>query len=338
MMQVVAFTGGQSVPSARFRVRQYIPALRREGVNVAEFASLFGQYPPRSRWGRPLWALALLTERLADIARLGRCDAVLLQREILSTFVTVEPLIKRPKVLDVDDAIFLNRGGKAAKKLSEVADKVICGNNFLAEWFRRWNRNVDVIATAIDTEQYRPADAAGKRGGSVAIGWIGTSANHTYLIGIEGVLAKVMRSHLEARLVVISDRAPEFRQLPSGRVDYIPWSEDAEVSDIQAIDIGLMPLDDSLWARGKCSFKMLQYMAVGLPVVVSPVGMNAEVLELGEIGIGAKSESQWVDGLSALLESERLRFKMGVEGRRVVESKFSIQALAPTLARSLRGI
>lgn len=337
MTRIAAFTGGLSVPSARFRVRQYIPALRREGIDIEEFASGLGQYPPRVRWVRPFWALALLAERLPDVVMSHRYDAVLLQREIMSSFVTLEPLTTRPRILDVDDAIFLQRGGGFARRLAELSDRIICGNNYLAERFGRWNMNVDIVPTAVDTERYHVNAEPKLSDSPLVIGWIGTSGNYKYLYGIEGALAKVMCAHPSARLKVVGDRLPEFRHLSLERVDFVPWSEASEVNAIQSMDIGIMPLEDSPWARGKCSFKMLQYMATGLPVVVSPVGMNAEVLTLGELGIGATTEKQWVDGLIALLENRTLRARFGSEGRRVVEFSFSIHVLAPQIARSLRG-
>lgn len=337
MTRIAAFTGGISVPSARFRVRQYIPALRWESIEVEEFASGFGKYPPRYRWARPFWALATLAERLPDVVMSHRYDAVLLQREIMSSFVTLEPLTARPRILDVDDAIFLQRGGGFAKRLAELSDKVVCGNTYLAEWFGRWNRHVDIIPTAVDAERYFPNPSAKSPGQPLVIGWIGTSGNYKYLYGIESALVKVMRAYPGARLKVVGDRMPEFRNLPPGQIDFVPWSEAIEVQTIQSMDVGIMPLEDSPWARGKCSFKMLQYMATGLPVVVSPVGMNAEVLTLGELGIGATTEKQWIDGLIALLEDRTLRARFGAEGRRVAESSFSIRVVAPRLARSLRG-
>lgn len=337
MIRIAAFTGGLSVPSARFRVRQYIPALRKEGIGIEEFASGFGQYPPQTKWIRPFWALATLAERVPGVMMSHRYDAVLLQREIMSSFVTLEPLTTRPRILDVDDAIFLQRGGGFAKRLAELSDKVICGNNYLAEWFSRWNINVDVIPTAVDTERYLPDAETKSLDSPWVIGWIGTSGNYKYLYGIEGALAKVMRAHPRTRLKVVGDQLPEFRNLSLDQVDFVPWSEAIEVQAIQSMDIGIMPLEDSPWARGKCSFKMLQYMATGLPVVVSPIGMNAEILTLGELGIGATTERQWIDGLIALLENKTLRARFGAEGRRVVESSFSIRVVAPRLARSLRG-
>jgi len=115
----------------------------------------------------------------------------------------------------------------------------------------------------------------------------------------------------------------------------VRWTEAAEARELQSMDIGIMPLDDTTWTRGKCSFKMLQYMATALPVVASPVGMNAEVLSLGECGFAAVSEQQWVDGLITLLESSELRMRMGSAGRRIAEAHFSIPTVVPRLARSL---
>lgn len=338
MTRVAAFTGGLLIPSARFRVRQYIPSLREEGIDVEEFASGFGQYPPRVRWARPFWAVATLAERLPAVVLSHRYDVVLLQREIMSSFVTLEPLVKRPRVLDVDDAIFLHRGGSFARELAELSDKVICGNNCLAEWFGRWNAKVDVIPTAVDTERYLPVAENKPSDLPLVIGWIGTSGNYKYLYGIESALEKVMRTHPSTRLKVVGDQMPKFRHLSPDKIDFVPWSESVEVQAIQSMDIGIMPLEDTPWARGKCSFKMLQYMATGLPVVVSPVGMNAEILMLGALGIIATTETQWIDGLIALLEDSALRARLGAEGRRVAESSFSIRVVAPQIARSLRGL
>ena len=337
MMRIAAFTGGVSVPSARFRVRQYIPALRREKIQIEEFSSKVGKYPPRARWVRPFWALTTLAERMPGILKSYRYDLVLLQREMLSTFITLEPLCSRPRILDVDDAIFFHRGGGFARKLAMLSDKVICGNSYLAEWFGRCHSNVEVLPTAVDTERFSPEPAGRSPRRSIIIGWIGTSVNYKYLYAIQGALRNVLRSDSSLRLRVVGDRLPQFRQLPTCQVDFVPWSEALEVQAIRSMDIGIMPLDDTPWTRGKCSFKMLQYLAVGLPVVVSPVGMNAEILSMGELGLGATTEKQWVDGLKTLLESKTLRIRLGREGRRVVQSSFSVDVIAPRLARMLRG-
>ena len=248
MTKVAAFTGGLSVPSARFRIRQHIPHLVDEGIEVDEFSSRFGCYPPAARWARPCWAAATLADRFIPILLSQRYDIALLQRTMMSSFVTLEPLVQRPKVLDVDDAIFLRRGGGFAKRIARLCDKVICGNYYLAEVFGRWNANVCVIPTAVNTERYHPVIASKPRDLPLTIGWIGTSGNYKYLYGIEGALEKVMQKHNHVRLKVVGDLEPNFRYLSSSKIDFVPWSESVEVQALQSMDIGIMPLEDTLWA------------------------------------------------------------------------------------------
>lgn len=333
-IRVAAFTGGISVPSARFRVRQYIPCMQSQGIIIDEMPSRFGQYPPRTRWQRPFWGIAALGSLAPMIARSHRYDVVLLQREMLSTLFTLEALTRSPRVLDVDDAIFLYRGGVFARRLATVSDRVICGNEYLANWFGDWNSNVTIIPTAIDTARYLPAGECVRRG--KRIGWIGTSGNLHYLHSIEASLARVMSIVPDSRLLVVCDEAPVFKELPCHRVDFVKWSEENEVEAIQSMDVGIMPLADSLWARGKCSFKMLQYMACQVPVVASPVGMNAEVFSLGTVGFPARSETEWVDGLVEILQNDAMAEIMGINGRQVVGQHFSLQVLAQKLASTLR--
>src|SRR5207247_2593021 len=157
LISVAAFTSGRANPSARFRVRQLVPALRGLGVQVREWPATFTVFPPRARALWPAWGAATLADRLPGIVWSYRSDVTLLQREMLSTFATLEPLTKRPRALDVDDAIFLYWGGRFARRLARSCDSVICGNAYLAERFRRWNDRVEVVATAVDTDRYVPA-------------------------------------------------------------------------------------------------------------------------------------------------------------------------------------
>jgi len=331
---VAAFTGGIAVPSARFRVRQYVPRLQSQGVIVDEMHSPFGQYPPKQIWQRPFWGLAALAGMVPLVARSHSYDVVLLQREMLSTFFTLESLTKSPRVLDVDDAIFLHRGGGFARRLAKVSDRVICGNEYLANWFGDWNSDVTIIPTAIDTSRYLPAGEGARS--AKRIGWIGTAGNLQYLRAIDVPLAKVMAVVPDSRLLVVCDEAPVFEAVPGDRVDFVKWSEDIEIDAIQSMDVGIMPLADSAWARGKCSYKMLQYMSCQVPVVASPVGMNAEVFSLGNFGIPATSAAQWGDGLVEILRNDTLAKDMGIHGRQVVEQHFSLQVLARRLAGALR--
>ena len=337
MLRVIAYTGGHNAPARVPRVQQYIPYLNVLGIEVTESASRAGLYPPeRGFWKRAGWGLWNLAEHLPAVGQSYRYDVTLLQREMLSTFVTLEPFTKRPRVLDVDDAIWVHRGGGFARRLARSCDHVICGNRFLAEGFSRWNPSVSVLPTAVDTRRFIPANGS-HRAGRPVIGWLGLSSGFCYLYEIEAALRDVMRNHPESVLRIISDKAPQFRVLPASQVEYVPYSREREVTDIQEMTVGIMPLDNSDGSRGKCSFKMIQYMSCGIPVVVSRLGMNAEVLQKGEIGFGAANRQDWVDALEALLASPELCARMGRAGRAVAELHYSIEVLAPRLAQILRA-
>lgn len=334
-LSVVAFTGGRDVPSARFRVRAYVAALAAEGVDLVERPSRAGSYPPAARALRPLWAAANVLERTLDVARSRRFDVTLLQRELLSTFVTLEPFTKRPRVLDVDDAIWLLRGGAFARRLAGLADLVLAGNAFLAERFSAWNRDVRVLPTAVDTDRFTPAAEAPEPERPV-IGWSGTSSTLPLLERLEAPLAAVLARHPRARLRVVCDRPPTLPKLPRDRVEWVAWSEAIEVDALRDLAVGLMPLDDTDAARGKCAFKMLTYLACGVPAVVSPVGVNAELLAAGSVGYAARTDGDWADALDGLLREPDRAQALGAAGRRLVEERFSVRALAPRLAGFLR--
>jgi glycosyltransferase involved in cell wall biosynthesis len=334
VLKVAAYTGGIRVPSARFRVRQYIEPLRALGVDLREHHAAFGAYPPRRKAFRPFWAAAALGDRLLAAARSYAADLTLLQREMISTLLTGEPLTRQPRVLDVDDAIFLRRGGACARRLARLSDLVICGNAYLAEHFSAWNRDVRILPTAVDTDRFRPGPPLG--GERPSIGWSGTSSGFPYLEAAAPAVLAALNAHPGSVFRVVADRRPPLPGFPPEKLDFIPWSPETEVAEIQKMTVGIMPLEDSAWARGKCSFKLLTYMSCGVPVVASPVGMNAEVLAAGG-GIGPRRWEDWSDALSGLLGSEDCRRRLGQRGRQAVLERYSLRAIAPRLAGILKS-
>lgn len=334
MLRVTAYTGGKHVPSARFRVRQYIPALKRMGIQVNEAPARFGSYPPAARPLRPAWGLLALAERFSAALGPRAADVSLLQREMLSTFASVERFTKAPRVLDVDDAIWLFRGGQPAIALARCCELVICGNEFIADFFRKYAANVLVLPTPVDTERFRPA--TGERDPRV-ICWSGTSSGLPFLYNIEEALAAVLSRAPDRRLRVVCDAAPRFSKLPSKQVTFVPWSETVEVSAIQDAAVAIMPLDDTPWSRGKCSYKLLTYMACGVPVVATPVGMNAGLLSRAHAGLPARTVAEWTDALESILASPR-NAEMGAAGRRLVECDYSLSVLSPRMAGILRAV
>jgi len=225
--------------------------------------------------------------------------------------------------------------------IARAMDAVTAGNSYLAEYFGKYCKEVHVVPTAIDLDRYtlRP-DSANESSEKFVIGWTGSSSNFKYLDSIEPVLSRFIQGHDRAELILIADRPWEHRLLPPDKVRFIRWSVEEEVRVLHSMSVGIMPLADDKWTRGKCAFKMLQYMGVGLPVIVSPVGMNRDVLEKGDIGLEAGSPDQWYEALVSLYEDRTLGVKLGLEGRKVVEKFYNADIIARELAdifKSLAG-
>lgn len=158
MLQVAAYTGGVNVPSARFRVRQYIENLKDNGIHLDEIISQSGSFPPKKKIDRLSWATKTMLEQVPRVILSRKYDVTLLQREMISTYYTFERFTKKPRVLDVDDAIFLNNSGEFSKKLAINCQHIICGNEYLANWFYQWNKNITIQATAVDANLYKPVE------------------------------------------------------------------------------------------------------------------------------------------------------------------------------------
>jgi glycosyltransferase involved in cell wall biosynthesis len=335
-LRVAAFTGGKNVPSARFRVRQYADDLSAAGITLSEYFPASGDaYPPAGVARRIPWIVSQASQRLAQVAAARSSDVTMLQRQMISTVNSLERVTRGPRILDVDDAIWLSAKFRSVDRLASLCDGVICGNAWLGDYFAKHSRKIHLLPTAVDARFWRPA-LSKARSGRRFIGWIGTASNLPYLEAIEGALAIVLKALTDVDLLVVSNEAPTFANLPHHRVIYKPWSESTEIADIQSMSLGLMPLTDSLWARGKCSFKMLQYMACGVPAVVSPVGMNSEVAAMGG-AVTAGSESEWVDALVALLSNERLHGALSVQARSTVVEHYSTELIATRLGDILRA-
>jgi len=333
-IRVVAITGGQNVPSRRFRIHAIVPYLAKRSIELTELCPTFSRYPPSSRLLRLPWFAAALVERLTFLYRSTGYDAVILQREMISTLPTLERLLPKPRILDVDDAIYLRRNGRAAEYIARSCSLVVCGNHYLAEKFSQWNSNVVVIPTGVDTDQLRTIEIRNNVESPI-IGWIGTAGNYRYLESIVPALSKVLGTFKNSRLQIISNQFPHFLEHLGEQLEFILWRPGIENDLLPRFTIGIMPLVDSEWARGKCAFKMLQYMAAGVPVVASPVGANGVVLAEGHIGFAADSTQDWIEALIGLLEDFELASELGVNGRKLVEEKYSLKQVAMSWANVL---
>jgi glycosyltransferase involved in cell wall biosynthesis len=283
--------------------------------------------------------------RVLDLARSRTCDLIFIQRE---TFPLGPPgfewLLARsgiPIVYDFDDALWIKKPSAANRALgpltfpAKVASiirwsrQVIAGNRYLRDYALRFNPRVTVIPTAVDTDRFRPRPRA--QGRVVTLGWIGSHSTASYLKLLDPVLPRLARRY-EICLKVVGGTY----DCEDVRVSNHEWRLDREVADLQSFDIGLVPLPDDEWTRGKCALKAIQYMAVGLPVVCSPVGMNAEVVQDGVNGFIAQSEADWVDRTAALIEDRALREQMGRRGRALVEDRFAVTSNVAALVQVLQ--
>jgi glycosyltransferase involved in cell wall biosynthesis len=290
--------------------------------------------------------------RFADVARARRADVILVQREAMMFGPPVFEWLtsragKRPMVLDLDDATYVSYTsptyGRLASSLKwfrktddliRWARVVTCGNRHIAEYVESKGARARVIPTVVDTERFRPAPAGAARCGPPVLGWIGTHSTFQYLKAIFPALQELARSH-SFRLKVVGAGAREV-DLPGVEVESLDWRLEREIADFQSFDVGLYPILADEWAQGKSGFKAIQYMAVGIPFVVSPVGTCAEVGEAGVTHLEATSPEEWTAALASLLADEEGRRRMGEAGRRHAVEHYTVPIQADKLAQALR--
>jgi glycosyltransferase involved in cell wall biosynthesis len=339
MITAAALVSGRKTPSRRYRVEQHVAPLSAYGIRVFEWPPLIDRYQPvpgfRSnrppRWLRAGWRAVKIPASVPGVWKSRHADLTWLQRTLTPGLPTFEGWLKRPVILDVDDAVWLEApfGRRAVQSAAKRAAAVFAGNRFLAERVGETARRVEIIPTAVDTERLRPARRPPE--GSFSAGWIGSAANLPYLEAVEPALLRFTREQ-RGRIVVICDRKPAFRRLSPEVVRFIPWYPGAAGRELPRLHAGLMPLPNTQWVRGKCAFKMLQYMAAGLPVVASPYGMNAELFAMGPIGLPAATIAEWTDALVSLAEDRATAEAMGAAGRRVATARFDRKVVTAKIA------
>jgi glycosyltransferase involved in cell wall biosynthesis len=350
---------GELNAACRYRMAQYIPYLRSAGIDCHLEPLLPDEYIKRL-YGRrsrgvalaqlsPLVALAML-RRWRRIRSVSTYDVVYLQYEALPylPFWLETPLFRSGAgvVVDFDDAVNLTyedhpnpvlRRLLRAKipSVTRASCQVTAANRHMADWATRYNPNVTMLPNSVDLTRY-PAEG-GRSGvdgtGVPVIGWIGTPVTAKYLQLVEEPL-RTLRNRFAFKLRVIG--APDFR-MEGVDVEAVPWSESTEVTLLQQCDIGVMPLSDDPWSRGKSALKLIQYMSAGIAAVASPVGTNADVLRDGHNGFLAATGDEWVRKLSLLLDNAELRQRLALNGRRTVEASYSLHRNGQRLEGVLRA-
>lgn len=331
-IQVSALTGGINTAATRFRVRQYIPMLQKYNIEVTEHIPYWGE-----SCGLP--SPFKMASRLPGLFRSRKADIVWISRHLVKGYGTFERMLKRPRIMDVDDAIWLDwpLGRICQPYIARGMDAIVAGNDYLADYYSRYCNDVYVLPTAIDTNRYTPRPANSERaGGKFVVGWTGLACNYKYLRLIEPALNRFFAEHKDAELLILSNRPFEPVELDAGRIRYLQWTPDIEATSLHQMSVGIMPLPDDKWTRGKCSFKMLQYMASALPVVASPVGMNRQVFEKGDCGFAASGLDEWYEAFETLYCDAAMADRKGQTGRQIIEKEFTAAYVAARWAEIFR--
>jgi glycosyltransferase involved in cell wall biosynthesis len=342
-MKFLFLTSGHRTPSTRFRAIPFVDQLRKEGHQCTLSHSFPEKYDYFPLIGFRPSQLLKRYRRYLDIlrAKWGRYDAVILERELFDnpTWDMETRLRKyaRVMVLDMDDGVFLKFPEKF-QHLLEMSDLVIAGNEWLRQWATDAGRPSVVIPTCIDTAQYRPrTQVGGTQDKRPVIGWMGTSGNIAYLRVLEQPLRNLAQTLEFDFQVIATDRGIlDDLALDGVNVVFRKWNPETEATDILNFDIGVMPLTDDPWSKYKCGLKLLQYMAIGIPGVASPVGVNREIIREGENGFLADSATQWEAALRKLIMERELRSKIGANARTTVEHSYSVSANLPKWLEAIR--
>ena len=337
---------GPTGASSRLRALQHIPLFEAAGMPVrAVFRTApdaGGRFAAAESRHGPAYRLAEWPHRLrygaALLGGLRWCQAVFLQRRFLSrALLGFCRATGRKLVYDFDDALFVDPDRKRAAGLDDfhgclrAAAVVVAGNDYLADYARKFNPEVRVIPTAVRAEPYAPH---GRRPGRFVLGWIGTPTNIPYLHLLDGVLRELSAAVPELVLKVISARPVTVEGV---RVENVAWRLETADRELAECDLGVMPLPDDPFTRGKCAFKALQCMSLGLPVVVSPVGMTRQAVADGREGFWAATDRQWVEAVLRLWRDPALAARMGAAAHARAQ-EFTVERIGAGLVEIFRGL
>lgn len=352
MIEIAVFPKyGNLAASTRQRFEAYRDHLIAEGITLELHPLLGNDYLERIYSGardHPARILSRYIKRTAVILRQRSASALWVHCDVFPyappVFDRLIQLFKGPIIFDYDDAIFHNYDihpnllvrallGRKIDKVMARSALVLAGNPYLAARAQAAGAGrVEIVPTVVDADAYdttRLPDPDGR----LRIGWIGSPGTWaSYMQPVMPMLSEIARAH-GARIRAVGANATATAEL-----EVLPWSEADESRMIQSMDIGLMPLDDSPWSRGKCGYKIIQYMASGVPVIASPVGVNSQIVDHGVTGFLARTESEWHEALDTLLRDEGLRHRMGAAGRKRMEERYSLQVWGPRVAALLRSV
>lgn len=343
-------------PGQRFRLEQWAPRVAARHRVTMDFLPFESPrltellYQPGHKREKALWVARDFARRAEALVKARRYDGVVVYREAAligpAIYERLFAWSKVPLFFDFDDAVWqpaqispvngafsrLHFWGKTSTTC-RLASAVLVGNGYLADYARRRNDNVFVVPTSIELEKY-PVQPELESEEPFVVCWTGSTSTLAHFQHARTVLERLAAKR---RIVVrvICNMPPE-RPIAGAENVFVPWTETGEAAAVGASHVGIMPLPDDDYTRGKCGLKALQYMATGRPVVIAPVGMNTDLVESGENGFLARTDDEWVDALEQLACSRSLRTRMGAAGRRTIEQRYSAEVVADLFARAVR--
>lgn len=334
------------VASQRFRFEQYFNTLTKNNFTIRQKSFYTDRtYKILYQSGKFIHKLIGILwgfiRRKAHLFYAFSADYVFIHREITPLgppiFEWILAKILQKKIIyDFDDAIWLENTSeenrfisrfKSPQKVFKICRwsyKVSCCNEYLASNIREYNSRVFIIPTTIDTTIWNPIKKTNSNH-SITLGWTGTHSTLPYLNSIRPILEKIFKKYPKSRVRIICNKRPDW-DLPN--MEFLYWKKSTEIQDLAGIDIGLMPLPSSPWAKGKCGFKILQYFALGIPALASPVGLNTNLIRHGDSGYLCSGEKEWIMNMDLLINSRALRDKLGNNGRKILLKNYSLEANA----------
>ena len=337
---------GSQAASTRYRLAQYVPGLKENGIDLRITPLLRDEYVTRTFAGQTYSIKELIIDyvnRLASLTKQGKYDLAIVHVELFPLLPggIKSRLLRVPYIYDFDDAFFLKYRQKRFRRVSFLlkdkfapvlsrAAAVLAGNHYLADYANQLNSATTFLPTVVDTDRYV---LASERHDLFTVGWIGSPSTSVYLSALALPLAQLGREG-PVRFIIVGGRC---EPIDGVEVVNLPWDEATEVRLINTFDVGVMPLFDDEWARGKCALKLIQYMACGVPVIASPVGANLDVIN-DSCGLLASNSDAWLGGLRRLRDDRGLRRDMGVAGRQRVEQFYSLSMALPVMTNVIKTV
>jgi glycosyltransferase involved in cell wall biosynthesis len=327
-------------PSQRFRFEQQLSCLEEEKIDYVFYPFLTENafqllYKPNRYFTKLYFTLLGFLKRFLLMFQLKQFHFIFIHREAspigppIFEFI-ISKILKKKIIYDFDDAIWLVNTSNVNKIIAGIkwhhkvdsickwAYKVSCGNEYLETYAKAFNKNVSIIPTTVDTELVHNKIKE-QNTKNIVLGWTGTHSTIKYLFDLEKLLAK-MQEKYQFKFMVISNKEPLFKTL---KYEFVAWNKDSEIQDLLRMNVGIMPLKSDKWSKGKCGFKAIQYMALGIPAIVSKVGVNDKIVSNNINGFVCNSDKEWENAFEKLLTNDTLRSEFGYKSRKEIEENYS---------------